>query len=155
MSIANGLAKPMTCMKNLSKTDDLHRGDCRWQPGYGANLTLEARRWLWALALCLAAWPALGQSRPLGFSLQVSTDGIFSPKVVKAVVGKVEEASQAKAAGLSAGDELIGVDGIEVPGNSAHTLKPHMEFAPGKPKRLTFRRPDGTRYDVTLTKEPQ
>lgn len=104
-------------------------------------------------ALCMACSAAAAQSKPLGFSLQVSTEGLFSPKVVKAVVGQVQDGSQAKAAGLTMGDELIRVEGIDVPGNQAFTLKPHMEFVPGKPKRMTFKRADGSRYEVTLTKE--
>lgn len=104
--------------------------------------------------LAAASLSASAQSKPLGFSLQVSTDGIFSPKVVKAVVGQVQEDSQAKAAGLSVGDELIRIEGVEVPGNGAYALKPHMEFVPGKPKRLVFKRADGATYEATLTKSP-
>ncbi len=58
-------------------------------------------------------------------------------------------------ASLATGDELIRVDGIEVPGNGAFILKPHMEFVPGKPKRLMFKRTDGSAYEATLTKAPQ
>lgn len=105
-----------------------------------------------ALALGAASLTASAQPKPIGFSLQVSTDGILSPKVVKAVIGKVQDDSQAKAAGLAVGDELIKVEGIEVPGNGAFTLKPHMEFVPGKPKRLMFKRVDGSTYEATLTK---
>jgi len=105
-----------------------------------------------ALALGVASFAASAEPKPIGFSLQVSTDGILSPKVVKAVVGKVQDDSQAKAAGMAAGDELIKVEGIDVPGNGAFTLKPHMEFVPGKPKRLVFKRADGSTYEATLTK---
>jgi C-terminal processing protease CtpA/Prc len=105
-----------------------------------------------ALALGAASLPASAQPKPIGFSLQVSTDGILSPKVVKAVIGKVQDDSQARAAGLAVGDELIKVEGIEVPGNGAFTLKPHMEFVPGKPKRLMFKRADGSTYEAILTK---
>ena len=111
-----------------------------------------ARRLASALALGVASFAASAQPKPIGFSLQVSTDGILSPKVVKAVVGKVQDDSQAKAAGMAAGDELIKVEGIDVPGNGAFTLKPHMEFVPGKPKRLVFKRADGSTYEATLTK---
>jgi C-terminal processing protease CtpA/Prc len=68
------------------------------------------------------------------------------------VAARLQDDSQAKAAGLAVGDELIRVEGIEVPGNGAFTLKPHMEFVPGKPKRLMFRRADGSTYEATLTK---
>lgn len=105
-----------------------------------------------AILLAVASASSTAQSKPIGFSLQVSVDGTM---VAKAIVSKVQPDSQAKAAGLSSGDELIRVEGIEVPGNSASTLKPHMEFLPGKPKRLMFMRADGSTYEATLTKAPQ
>lgn len=115
-------------------------------------MTLHLVRPLALLVLSMACAGAQAQSPPIGFSLQISTEGVFSPKVAKAVVGQVLDGSQARQAGLAVGDELIVVDGVEVPGNGASTLKPHMAFVPGKPKRLTFRRADGSTYEATLTK---
>lgn len=115
-------------------------------------LPRRTARALAVASLAMVSIVAGAESMPIGFSLQVSTDGIFSPKVAKAIVGHVQANSQAKAAGLSPGDELIRVEGIEVPGNDASLLKPHMEFVPGKPKRLVFRRVDGSTYETTLTK---
>lgn len=114
----------------------------------------QAIRLVACLAFALDTGAACAQSVPIGFSLQVSTDGILSSKIVKAVVGQVQENSQANRAGLAAGDELIRVEGIEVPGNDAYALKPHMEFVPGRPKRLVFKRPDGSIYEATLTRSP-
>jgi len=109
---------------------------------------------LLAIVLALAASFATAQSagKSLGFSLQVSVDGIFSPKVAKAVVKSVEAGSQAQAAGLAVGDELIRVEGVQVLGAQASDLKPHMQFEVGKPKKLVLRRADGKEYEVTLTK---
>ena len=103
-----------------------------------------------AFSTCLVAAQAGGKG--IGFSLQISADGIFNPKVAKAVVKAVEAGSQAQAAGLAVGDELIQVEGVQVPGAKASELKPHMEFEVGKPKKLVLRRPDGKEYEVTLTK---
>ena len=96
------------------------------------------------------AQPAAGT---IGFSLQVQADGFFNPKVVKAWVKAVEPGSQAQAAGLAPGDELIRVEGVTVPGAEASALRPHMEFAPGKPKKLAFRRPGGQEYEAILVKQ--
>lgn len=64
----------------------------------------------------------------------------------------VEPGSQAQTAGLALGDELIKVQDVEVPGNDASVLKPHIEFVSGKPKKLVFRRPNGQSYEATLLK---
>ncbi len=84
--------------------------------------------------------------------MQVSTDGFFSSTVAKVTVIQVLPNSQALAKGLAIGDELIRVQGVQVPGNKATTLKPHMEFVAGVPKELVFRRTNGTEYEVTLTR---
>jgi|LauGreSuBDMM15SN_2_FD.fasta_scaffold388584_2 C-terminal processing protease CtpA/Prc len=88
----------------------------------------------------------------IGFSLKVQADGFFNPKIAKVVVERVEPGSQAQTAGLALGDELIKVQDVEVPGNDASVLKPHMEFVSGKPKKLVFRRPNGQTYEATLVK---
>lgn len=88
----------------------------------------------------------------IGFSLKVQAEGFFNFKVTKVVVELVEPGSQAQAAGLALGDELIKVQDVDVPGNDVSVLKPHMEFAPGKPKRLLFRRPNGQTYEAMLVK---
>jgi C-terminal processing protease CtpA/Prc len=110
---------------------------------------------LLSLALGLASSLSLAQQAggTIGFSLHVQADGFFSPKVVKALVQSVEPGSQAQAAGLAPGDELIRVEGIAVPGAEASVLRPHMQFVPGKPKKLAFRRPGGQEYEATLVKQ--
>ena len=92
------------------------------------------------------------KAKPIGFSLQVSGDGFFNPTVNKAVVKAIIPGTPAEAAGIKVGDELVKVEGVVVPGNSGSVLKPRMEFVPGKPKKMVFKRPDGTEYEVTLTR---
>jgi C-terminal processing protease CtpA/Prc len=95
---------------------------------------------------------ALAADEPIGFALKFETDGFFSSKITRALVTQVRPQSQAQAAGLAVGDELIEVEGVPVPGNSAGAIKPHMQFEPGQPTRLVFKRPSGAVYEATLTK---
>ena len=119
-------------------------------------LLTSVRSALIAVSIAAVATVSLAQGtgKPLGFSLEVSVDGNLIPKVTKVLVTTVTQGSPAQAAGLAVGDELIRVAGVAVPGTSASVLKPHMEFVPGKPKRLAFKRADGTEYEATLTKAP-
>jgi S1-C subfamily serine protease len=73
---------------------------------------------LLSLALGVASAASLAQQAggAIGFSLHIQTDGFFTPKVVKALVKEVDPGSQAQAAGLAPGDELIRVQGVAVPG---------------------------------------
>jgi C-terminal processing protease CtpA/Prc len=113
-----------------------------------------------AVAL-IAIWVALAPmsfafaqqpEKKIGFSVQVSTDGYFSSTVAKVAITQVSADSQALAAGVVAGDEIIKIHDTTVPGNSASKLKEHMDFVPGVPKRITFKRANGTEYDVVFTR---
>jgi C-terminal processing protease CtpA/Prc len=108
-----------------------------------------------ALAIGLASAQSLAQQArgAIGFSLHVQTEGFFNPKVVRVWVRSVDAGSQAQAAGLASGDELIRVEGVNVPGAEASALKPHMEFSVGQPKKLVFRRPSGQEYEALLVKQ--
>ena len=92
--------------------------------------------------------------KPIGISIEVDTDSLFGGKVNRIVVTKVAPESQAKAAGVTAGDEIVQLEGKVVQGVEAKALKPHMEFVPGKSKRIGLKRTDGSLYEVTLTKHP-
>jgi C-terminal processing protease CtpA/Prc len=102
------------------------------------------------MLVCPAA--AEPNSKPIGLSIEVDTDSVFGGKVNKVLVTKVSPASQASAAGVAAGDEVIQVHGKVVPGAEARSLKPQMEFIPGQPKRIAFKRVNGSVYEVTFTK---
>lgn len=90
--------------------------------------------------------------KKIGFGVQVSTDGFFSSTIAKVAVTQVSPDSQALAAGVAAGDELVKIQETTVPGNSATKLKEHMEFVPGVPKKITFKRSNGTEYEVIFTR---
>lgn len=128
----------------------------------GVNSVLHRPTQSRRLVACLSLFIALscgalaGESKnapkPIGFSLQVSGDGFFNPTVTMAVVKAILPGTPAEAAGIKVGDELVKVEGVVVPGNTGSALKPRMEFVPGKPKKMVFKRPDGTEYEVTLTR---
>ena len=107
------------------------------------------------LAVLLALLPlqqvwAQSTEKKIGFGISVSTDGFFSSTIAKVAVTQVSPDSQALAAGVVAGDEVVKVQDITVPGNSATKLKEHMDFVPGVPKKITFKRINGTEYDVVF-----
>lgn len=90
--------------------------------------------------------------KKIGLGVQVSTDGFFSSTIAKVAVTQVSPDSQALAAGVAAGDELVKIQGIIVPGNSVTKLKEHMDFEPGVPKKITFRRSNGSEFEVVFTR---
>ena len=103
------------------------------------------------LAPLQKAW-AQNSDKKIGFAISVSTDGFFSSTIAKVSVTGVGPDSQALAAGVVAGDEIVKIQEITVPGNSATKLKEHMDFVPGVPKKITFKRANGTEYDVVFTR---
>lgn len=107
---------------------------------------------LLCLALGLFSLGAAAQRAPssLGISLEVHADGVFRPRIVKVLVKNVEPGSPVQAAGLSAGDELIRVEGVTLPGALASTMTDPMRPESGKPKRLGLRRPGGQEHDAVL-----
>ncbi|OYU46010.1 MAG: hypothetical protein CFE44_04455 [Burkholderiales bacterium PBB4] len=104
-----------------------------------------------ALAPLQEVW-AQPSEKKIGFGMSVSTDGFFSTTIAKVSVTQVSPDSQALAAGVVAGDEIVKVQDITVPGNSANKLKEHLDFVPGVPKKITFKRANGTEYDVVFTR---
>ena len=109
---------------------------------------------LFLLILLAPFQQALAQppEKKIGFGVQVSTDGFFSATIAKVSVTQVSPDSQALAAGVSVGDEVVKIQEISVPGNSAIKLKEHMDFVPGVPKKITFKRTNGTEYEVVFTR---
>ena len=104
------------------------------------------------LLACLPTAHAQQTEKKIGFAVQVSTDGFFSATIAKVAVSQVSPDSQALAAGVAAGDEIVKIQDIPVPGNSATKLKEHMDFVPGVPKKIIFKRPNGSEYEVIFTR---
>jgi C-terminal processing protease CtpA/Prc len=103
------------------------------------------------LAPLQKAW-AQPTEKKIGFGMSVSTDGFFSSTIAKVAVTQVSPDSQALAAGVTEGDEIVKVQDITVPGNSATKLKDHLDFVPGMPKKIRFKRSNGTEFDVVFTR---
>ncbi|ALL14374.1 hypothetical protein AQ619_14035 [Caulobacter henricii] len=103
------------------------------------------------LALAVSAEAgAKPRARKIGFSVQVMTTGLTKTTVAKIVVQQVQADSQAMEAGVAVGDELVRIDGTDVPGNSVFVLKKHMAFEPGVPKTVTFRRKTGAQFEAVF-----
>lgn len=107
---------------------------------------------LFLLLACATTAQAQPTEKKIGFSVQVSTDGFFSTTIAKVAVTQVSPDSQALAAGVVAGDELVKIQDVTVPGNSAGKLKEHMDFVPGVPKKIIFKRANGSEYEVIFTR---
>lgn len=90
--------------------------------------------------------------KKIGFTVQVLTDGFVNVTVAKIVVTQVSPDSQALAAGVAIGDEVVKIQETTVPGNSVLKLKEHMAFVPGSPKKMTFKRLTGAQYDVVFVR---
>ena len=95
---------------------------------------------------------AQSSDKKIGFGVSVSTDGWFSSTIAKVAVSQVIADTQASVAGVAVGDEVIRIQEVTVPGNSASKLQEHMDFVPGVPKKILFKRPNGSEYEVVFTR---
>lgn len=122
----------------------------------GARLAFTFRPWLLAaLALALMAPLAAAESGSFGFRLNVKLGGpngtsIFSFRIGSAVVQSVTPGSPAANALVAAGDELIEVDGLVVPGGKGLQLKARLKPEAGKKVPMKFKRANGEIYRVIL-----
>jgi C-terminal processing protease CtpA/Prc len=112
-----------------------------------------------ATALLLSAFAlaaTAGQHGLMGFSMKVETEGFFLNPTLKSVhVDRVLPGSPAARAGMTAGDEIVQVEGHTVVGAKAMELKPYMQREVGEMTHLLIRKPNGSESAVTLTAVPQ
>lgn len=105
-------------------------------------------------ALSLAIAPlAFGADENGWFGLEVSCEieGIsFNPVLHAARIAKVLPSSPAAAAGLTAGDLIIEVEGLVVSGAKARDLKAAMHKAVGESFRLKVKHGTAEPHSVTL-----
>lgn len=106
---------------------------------------------LLALALASFAAPSSAAGKPVGLRMKVAASGIFVQTITAITVTSVDPGSQALEAGIKAQDELVRVNGVQVPGTKALDLRPHLQFPPGVPVKVQFKRGDGTLVDAVLT----
>jgi C-terminal processing protease CtpA/Prc len=109
--------------------------------------------WLIWLSLGLPAPLASAQSAKgwFGFQIAIESEGwSLNPSVRSATVREVAAGSPASAHPISAGDQIIEIDGQAVIGRKARELRPHVEKAVGEPVHLKLRRPNGETFSVKL-----
>ena len=108
-----------------------------------------------ALLLSVAtAWA--GERGYFGFSMSIDAEGMFWNPTLKAVkIEKVTPQSPAAKAGIAAGDYIVEIEGKQVAGAKADTLKPYLERDIGQATRLAIKKPSGETVALTLVAEPK
>ena len=102
-----------------------------------------------AACMALAAPLANAESGSIGFSLAVSVDGVFSPKVSRAEIKQVNAGSPAESAGLRPGDLITQIDDCKVPGCPGGKAKALLAKEAGQVLKLKVLR-DGKEQEFTL-----
>jgi C-terminal processing protease CtpA/Prc len=112
------------------------------------------KRFLLGLLLLAALTQQLsaGEKGWFGFGVAVELEGFILNPTLKAVkLDTVEPKSPAAEKGLAVGDEVLQVEGTDVPGSKALKLKALMQKEIGQTLRMKLKRPNGESYSVTLT----
>jgi C-terminal processing protease CtpA/Prc len=86
----------------------------------------------------------------LGFSVEVAVEGFFSPKLSKVVVKEVFENSPAAMAGIIAGQEILSIDGCEIPGCPAGKAKKLMKRNSGDILPILVKKMDGNQSLINI-----
>lgn len=102
-----------------------------------------------AALMTLTSLPVRAEPGSIGFSLAVSVDGFFSPKVARAEITQVKAGSAAEAAGLQPGDLLTRIEDCAIPGCPGGKAKELLAKEAGALLRLTVLR-DGSEREVTV-----
>ena len=94
-----------------------------------------------AVALLCIASGAMAAKGKLGFTLQVSASGFFSPTLEQIKVAAVTADSPAAAAGLKLGDYIVEVNGKPVSGAPARAMDSQFKsLQPGQRLHLKLKR---------------
>ena len=78
-----------------------------------------------------------------GFRLGVKGEGMLNPTVKSVTAQSVEPRTPAAEHKIAAGDEIVEVGGVLVPGRKANELKPLMEKKAGEVVHLRLKRTNG------------
>ena len=107
---------------------------------------------LFLLAVCISA-TSLAEKGDFGVEVDVTTAGLFPPKLETVVVATVQPNSSASKEGIEPGDKVVGIDGCAIPGCSAWQARKKMNKAPGESAIFEIVNKDRQRRSVTLTAE--
>ena len=86
----------------------------------------------------------------IGFTVDVSVDGYFSPTLSEVEVTEVVENSPAELAGIKAGQKILSIDGCKVPGCPAKKAKKLMARKSGDILPLLVNNADGKEVLVII-----
>jgi len=103
-------------------------------------------RHLLVLAALAASFCACAAQARLGFSVSVSTDGLFSSTLKQVTITAVTPGAPAEAAGLLVGDDVEAVNDVPIVGTSGSKIMDIIHAVqPGEHLRLKVRRKDAER----------
>src|SRR4051812_46815525 len=86
-----------------------------------------------------------------GFGVAVKLEGfILNPSLTAVTIDTVEPKSPSAEKAIAVGDEILQVDGTDVPGSKALKLKALMQKEVGQTLHLRLKRPNGETYSVAL-----
>lgn len=89
----------------------------------------------------------------IGLGAEVSVDGFFSPEVVSFKVNSVEANSAAAKAGIKVGQQVLAIDGCQIPGCPASKAKKLMNRNAGETLPLLVKHADGSESLIKILVE--
>lgn len=107
-----------------------------------------------ASLLCLATAQA-GEPGGFGFNAAISVNGVFSPTLVAVKIAKVNPNSAADKAGMKIGDEIIEIDGHQVPGAKASDIQQLMVKEVGQTVAMKLKRENGEVFSLKMVATPK
>jgi len=88
--------------------------------------------------------------KEIGFKLNVTVKGFFSPEVTSATVKSVTPGSLAESLGVKAGEKLIAIANCKIPGCPAGKAKGYISQDIGTEVSFEFSSQAGKTYSVTI-----
>lgn len=86
---------------------------------------------LWFVC-CFLSPAILASTGDFGVEVDVTTIGLFPPKLESVTVATVKEGSSADRAGVQVGDKIVSINGCNIPGCSAFKAKRMMNVEQGE-----------------------
>lgn len=108
-------------------------------------------RLFWIMPFLLAANICVAsEAGDFGVEVDVTTAGLFPPKLESVVVAVVNPGSSAAEAGVLPGDKIVSIDDCKIPGCSAWTAKKKMKKKRGESAEFEVILGNGELKKITL-----